>query len=68
MKRNLFIFYLLFLVSVANSQIITNVNIQSIDCNNDTGYIAIETDLSANFYLWEINCNYFQNTYIDYCR
>ena len=54
MKRNLFIFYLLFLVSVANSQIITNVNIQSIDCNNDTGYIAIETDLFANFYLWEI--------------
>ena len=63
MKRNLFIFYLLFLVSVANSQIITNVNIQSIDCNNDTGYIAIETDLSANFYLWEIldpNLNWIQ--------
>ena len=54
MKRILFIFYLFFLVSVANSQMITNVNIQSIDCNNDTGYIAIETDLFANFYLWEI--------------
>ena len=52
MKRFLFIFLIFISVSQANSQIITNVNIQGVDCNNNTGYISITTDINPGYIIW----------------
>lgn len=52
MKRILFIFLIFISVLQGYSQIITNVNIQGIDCYNDTGYISITTDIEPSFYSW----------------
>ena len=52
MKRILFIFLILISISQGYSQIITNVNIQGIDCNNSTGYISITTDITPYYIIW----------------
>ena len=52
MKRILFIFLILISISQGYSQIITNVNIQGIDCNNSLGYISITTDIPTTFIKW----------------
>ena len=51
MKRILFIFLILISISQGYSQIITNVNIQGIDCYNDTG-ISIATDITPYYIIW----------------
>ncbi|MBT6808892.1 MAG: hypothetical protein HOA52_05340, partial [Flavobacteriales bacterium] len=53
MKKLLSLLIMIFSISGVFSQSITNINIQGIDCNNTTGYIAIETDFSSNYYLWQ---------------
>ena len=52
MKRFLFIFLIFISVSQGNSQTITNVNIQGIDCYNNTGYISITTDINPGYIIW----------------
>ena len=53
MKRILFILSFIFIVFEVNAQIITNINIQGIDCNNTTGYAAISTDIPAAWFIFK---------------
>ena len=53
MKRILFTLSFIFVVLEGHSQIITNINIQGIDCNNTTGYAAVSTDIPAAWFIFK---------------
>ena len=53
MKRILFILSFIFVIFEGNAQIITNINIQGIDCNNTTGYAAVSTDIPAAWFIFK---------------